>query len=67
MTDEIIREVWHAKELVAREFNYDIDALAVELRKRTGLATKGRKLLAKCRLANRLSKEKLAGESRPLR
>jgi hypothetical protein len=34
MTDEIIREVWRAKDELARQFNYDLEALAVELRKR---------------------------------
>jgi hypothetical protein len=34
MTDEIIREVWRAKDELAKQFNYDIDALAAELQKR---------------------------------
>ena len=34
MTDEIMREVWRAKDELAKEFNYDLDALAAELRKR---------------------------------
>jgi hypothetical protein len=34
MTDEIIREVWRAKDEVAKQFNYDVNALAAELRKR---------------------------------
>ncbi len=34
MTDEIIREVWRAKDEIARQFNYDIEALAAELQKR---------------------------------
>jgi hypothetical protein len=34
MTDEIIREVWQAKDEIAKQFNYDLDALAAELRKR---------------------------------
>jgi hypothetical protein len=34
MTDEIIQEVWQAKDRLAREFNYDMDALAADLRKR---------------------------------
>jgi hypothetical protein len=34
MTDEIIREVWRAKDELAKQFNYDMDALAAELRKR---------------------------------
>jgi predicted TIM-barrel fold metal-dependent hydrolase len=34
MTDEIIREVWRAKNELAKEFNYDMEALAAELRKR---------------------------------
>jgi len=34
MTDEIIREVWRAKDELAKQFNYDMEALAAELRKR---------------------------------
>jgi hypothetical protein len=34
MTDEIIREVWRTKDELAKKFNYDMDALAAELRKR---------------------------------
>jgi len=34
MTNEIIQEVWRAKEAIAKQFNYDIDALVAELRKR---------------------------------
>jgi hypothetical protein len=34
MTDEIIREVWRAKDDLAKQFNYDMEALAAELRKR---------------------------------
>jgi len=34
MTDEIIQEVWRAKDRLAREFNYNLKALAAELRKR---------------------------------
>jgi hypothetical protein len=34
MIDEIIQEVWRAKDEIAKAFNYDIDALAAELRKR---------------------------------
>jgi predicted TIM-barrel fold metal-dependent hydrolase len=34
MTDEIIREVWRAKDELAKQFSYDIDALAAELRRR---------------------------------
>ena len=34
MTDEIIQEVWRAKDELAKEFHYDFDALAEELRKR---------------------------------
>jgi len=34
MTDEIIQEVWRAKDRLAREFNYNLEALAAELRKR---------------------------------
>lgn len=34
MTDEIIQEVWRAKDRLAKEFNYDLDALAAELQKR---------------------------------
>jgi len=34
MTDEIIQEVWRAKDRLAKEFHYDLDALAAELQKR---------------------------------
>ena len=34
MTDEIIQEVWRAKDELAKEFHYDLNALAEELRKR---------------------------------
>lgn len=34
MTDEIIQEVWRAKDRLAKEFDYDLDALAAELQKR---------------------------------
>jgi len=34
MTDEIIREVWRAKDELAKQFNYDLEALAAELQKR---------------------------------
>ena len=34
LTDEITREVWQAKDRLAREFNYDVDALVAELRSR---------------------------------
>jgi hypothetical protein len=34
MTDEIMREVRRAKDELAKRFNYDIDALAAELRRR---------------------------------
>ncbi len=34
MTDEIIEEVWREKEELAKEFHYDLNALAEELRKR---------------------------------
>jgi len=34
MPDEIIREVWRAKDELAKQFNYDIEALAAELQKR---------------------------------
>jgi hypothetical protein len=32
--DEIIREVWRAKDELARQYNYDLEALAAELRRR---------------------------------
>jgi hypothetical protein len=34
MTDEIIQEVWRSKDRLAKQFNYDLSALATELRKR---------------------------------
>lgn len=34
MTDEIIKEVWQAKDHLAKEFHYDVEALAAELVRR---------------------------------
>jgi hypothetical protein len=34
IADEIIQELWQAKDRLAKEFNYSIDALAAELRRR---------------------------------
>jgi hypothetical protein len=34
MTDEIIEELWRVKDNIAKQFNYDIDALAAELQRR---------------------------------
>ncbi|MBU4272629.1 MAG: hypothetical protein KKE86_06300 [Planctomycetes bacterium] len=34
MTDEIIQEVWRVKDQLAKQFNYDLEALAAELRRR---------------------------------
>jgi hypothetical protein len=34
MSDEVIRELWRVKEEIAKEFNYDIAALAAELNRR---------------------------------
>jgi len=34
LTDEIIQEVWRAKDLLAKTFNYDVEALAAEMRRR---------------------------------
>ena len=34
MTDEIIEEVWRAKDQLARRFGYNIEALAEALQKR---------------------------------
>jgi hypothetical protein len=31
MVDEVIREVWQAKDAIAKEFNYDIRAFAAEI------------------------------------
>jgi hypothetical protein len=33
MSDEVIRELWRVKEEIAREFNYDVFALAAEMRR----------------------------------
>ena len=33
MADEIIQEVWRAKDRIAKRFHYDLDALAAELRR----------------------------------
>jgi hypothetical protein len=34
MADEVIRELWRVKDAMAKRFNYDVDALAAELRRR---------------------------------
>ena len=34
MSDEIIRELWRIKDDLAKKFNYDIGALAAEIRRR---------------------------------
>jgi hypothetical protein len=34
MSDEVIRELWRVKDELAKEFNYDIGALAAEIRRR---------------------------------
>lgn len=34
MTDEIIQEVWSVKDFFAKAFNYDVEALAAEMRRR---------------------------------
>lgn len=33
MSDEIIQEVWRTKDKIAKQFNYDISALAAELQR----------------------------------
>ncbi|MGD0654945.1 MAG: hypothetical protein ABSA16_11410 [Thermoguttaceae bacterium] len=33
MSDEIIQEVWRSKDQIAKEFNYDIAALAADLQR----------------------------------
>lgn len=33
MSDKVIRELWQVKEELAREFNYDVYALAAEMRR----------------------------------
>jgi hypothetical protein len=38
MTDEIIQELWRAKDEIAKRFNYDIDALAAELRRQQAIS-----------------------------
>jgi hypothetical protein len=43
MQDEVMREVWQAKDDLAKQFNYDLDALAAELRKRQ--ETSGREVV----------------------
>ena len=43
MPDEIMRELWRAKDEIAKQFNYDIEALARELRRRSeGVGSKAR-------------------------
>jgi hypothetical protein len=34
MTDEIIKELWQVKDQIAKQFNYDVDALVADLQKR---------------------------------
>ncbi|MEI6531090.1 MAG: hypothetical protein WCN99_06340 [bacterium] len=34
MTDEIIQEVWRAKDLISKSFHYNVDELAAEMRSR---------------------------------
>ena len=34
MSDEIIRELWRVKDELAKAFNYDVGALAAEIRRR---------------------------------
>jgi hypothetical protein len=34
MTDEIVEELWQVKDNLAKEFNYNLDALAAELQRR---------------------------------
>jgi hypothetical protein len=34
MKDEVIAEVWQAKDELAQQFGYDLDKLAVELRRK---------------------------------
>jgi hypothetical protein len=34
MSDAVIRELWRVKEEIAKEFNYDIAAMAAELNRR---------------------------------
>jgi hypothetical protein len=34
MSDEVIRELWRVKEEIAKEFNYDVAALAADLNRR---------------------------------
>ena len=55
MTDEIIREVWRAKDELAKQFNYDLEALAAELRKRQ--KESGRKVVNLEKDAMRLPEE----------
>lgn len=43
MTDEIIREVWRAKDEIAKQFNYDIEALGKDLQRRQKVS--GRKVV----------------------
>jgi hypothetical protein len=34
VSDEVIRELWRVKEEIAKEFNYDVAALAAQLNRR---------------------------------
>jgi hypothetical protein len=52
MSDEIIQEVWQTKDRIARQFNYDINALAAELQRQQQLS--GRQVV---NLADEVSKQ----------
>jgi hypothetical protein len=43
MSDEIIQAVWQIKDRIAKQFDYDIDALAAELQRQQQLS--GRKVV----------------------
>jgi hypothetical protein len=52
MSDEIIQEVWQTKDRIAKQFNYDINALAAELQRQQQLS--GRQVV---NLADEVSKQ----------
>lgn len=58
MTDEIIEELWRVKDDLAKEFHYDMDALAEELKRRQKMP--GKKVV---NLAKQKTPEKTQAES----
>ena len=55
MSDEIIQELWRIKDTIAKKFDYDINSLADELRKRE--ATSKREILNLAAIKKGLAKD----------